>query len=113
MAFHVGETEAANQQPRRRGRIQDVDWHILEHELCAPKEREVAGIVDGAPVQVDEPPARGPLNIGPTHIRAVDRTVKGPRRRRCVARVQIQKFLSAVLSLHSHVDVAVTGEVAT
>src|ERR1700758_2677990 len=103
MAFHVGETEAANQQPRRRARLQDVDWHILEHELCAPKEREVAGIVDRSPVQVDEPPARKPLNIWCTPIRAGRRTVKGPRRRKCRARVQIEKFLSAVLSLHPHV----------
>jgi hypothetical protein len=49
MAFHVGEPEAANQQPRRRGRIQDIGRHILKHELRAPEEREAAGIVDGAP----------------------------------------------------------------
>jgi hypothetical protein len=76
------------------------------------KHREATAVVDGAPIEIDEPATGRALDVGPAHVSAVDRTIDAPYRPSRVAWMQIQQLVRPVLALHSDVDVRVAGEVA-
>jgi hypothetical protein len=65
------------------------------------------------PVQINEPSARRPLNVRPTHVCAAHRVIERPDRRWRVTGVQIKQDVPTVLAPHTDVVVGVSGETAT
>src|SRR5438105_15105191 len=117
MAFAIGQFEPPEEQARLQRTLHNRGWDRIEPELRPPEEREVGGVVDGAPGEIDEPAAGRALDVPScevdTGLRSCGGAVQAPGGRRTVAGNETEEFVPSAPALHTAVGVVVpTGRVA-